>query len=137
MERLGLTADPGLTAACDGSWDGAAQAMAQLLAHPQPPTAVFCATDSMACAALAACREHGLAVPRDLALIGANGTADAERAFPPLPTVRLPRAEIAARATDMLIGLIRGHHGLVTDAVLPVELVARGNGVPKRAAAAA
>ncbi|MFM8745444.1 MAG: LacI family DNA-binding transcriptional regulator [Aestuariivirga sp.] len=137
IERLGLLADTSLIATCDGGWSSAAQAMAQLLAQPQPPTAVFCATDTMACAALAVCRDHGLAVPRDMALIGADGTADAERAFPILPTVRVPRAEIGARATDMLIGLIRGHHGLVNEAVLPVELLARGAPEPKHAAAAA
>ena len=108
-----------------------------LLANPQPPTAVFCADDAMACAALAVCREHGLAVPRDMGLIGVNGTSDAERSFPALPTVHVPRSEIGARATDMLIGLIRGHHGYQTDAVLPVELLSRGAPVSKQAAAAA
>jgi LacI family repressor for deo operon, udp, cdd, tsx, nupC, and nupG len=137
MERLGLHADAGLIAACDGRWEGAAQAMAQLLAHPQPPTAVFCATDTMANAALAVCREHGLAVPRDMALIGADGTRDTARCYPALPTIHVPRAEIGARATDILIGLIRGHGSLAADTILPVELLPRGNPAPKHAAAAA
>lgn len=137
MERLGLAVDESLIVTCDGSWDGASTAMAQLLANPQPPTAVFCADDAMACAALAVCREHGLAVPRDMGLIGVNGSSDAERSFPALPTVHVPRSEIGARATDMLIGLIRGHHGYQTDAVLPVELLSRGAPVSKQAAAAA
>lgn len=137
MERLGLPADPGMIAASDGSWDGAARAMADLLAQPQPPTAVFCADDTTACAALAVCRDRGLAVPRDMGLIGVNGTTDAQRAHPALPTIQVPRCEIGARATGMLIGLIRGHHEDVTDAILPVELVARAGANPARAAVAA
>jgi DNA-binding LacI/PurR family transcriptional regulator len=137
MDRLGIPADDSLIVTCDGTWDGASRAMVQLLAHPQPPTAVFCANDMMACAALAVCRAHGLAVPRDLGIIGANGTSDAERVYPALPTIHIPRAAIGARATDMLIGLIRGHHGYETDAVLPVELRPRGNPASQQAAAAA
>lgn len=137
MERQGLPLDNSMILSADGGWQGGALAMTELLSHPQPPAAVFCANDTMACAALSVCRDHGLGVPRDIEIIGADGTADGERAYPALPTVRTPRAEIGARATEMLIGLIRGHHDTAHDAVLPVELLIRGNSGSQRAAAAA
>ena len=136
MGKLGLPPDETLVMNGQGHRDGAAEAIGQLLALQQPPTAVFCASDTMACAAIAVCRERGLSVPGDISFIGADGTADGQHASPPLTTVDVPRAEAGARAVEKLVGLIRGQT-VAPDTVLPVELKLRGSCAPTRTAVAA
>src|SRR5690606_27828474 len=43
---------------------------AELLAHPEPPTAVFASSDVQALGAIAAITEAGLHVPQDVSVIG-------------------------------------------------------------------
>ena len=137
MGRAGLPVEEHLMVSGDGGWEGGLQAMRQLLSLPQRPTAVFCADDALACAAMNVCREQGLRVPEDISLIGANDTQDGQRAYPPLTTVHVPRTDIGATAANLLIGLIRGQPGAESDTVLPVELRERATCAPLRAAVAA
>lgn len=137
MARLGLPAEPELVRPGHNRGDSATEAMIQLLSLPVPPTAVFCASDLMAAASLDACRARGLHVPGDISIVGADNTAEGLLSWPSLTTVHLPRAEIGARATEKLVGLIRGQPGIPHDTVMPVELLARGSSAEMRAAAAA
>ncbi|MCA3561631.1 MAG: LacI family DNA-binding transcriptional regulator [Aestuariivirga sp.] len=136
MARLGLPVDDQLIETGHSTREGGAEAMRQLLEMPQGPTAVFCATDTMACAAMDVCRDRGIHVPGDISFIGADGTADGLFAFPALTTVEVPRAEAGTRAVEMLVALIRGQT-VAPDTVLPVELKLRGSCAPTRTAVAA
>ncbi|MCA3554117.1 MAG: LacI family DNA-binding transcriptional regulator [Aestuariivirga sp.] len=136
MARLGLPVDDQLIKAGHGTREGGAEAMKQLIELPQGPTAVFCATDTMACAAMDLCRDRGIHVPGDISFIGADGTADGLFAFPSLTTVEAPRAEAGTLAVEKLVGLIRGQT-VAPDTVLPVELKLRGSCAPTRTAVAA
>jgi len=136
MARLGLPIEDQLVKSGHGERDAAAEAMRQLLDAAQPPTAVFCASDSMACAAMDVCRDRGLHVPGDISFIGADGTADGAWAFPALTTVSVPRAEAGVRAVEKLVGMIRGQT-VAPDTVLPVTLELRGSCAPTRTAVAA
>jgi LacI family repressor for deo operon, udp, cdd, tsx, nupC, and nupG len=137
MAKLGLTVDKDLVRPGHNRRDGAAAAMRELLSLPKPPTAVFCASDGMACAAMDVCRDRGISVPGDMSFIGADGTFDGEFAYPALTTVHVPRGEIGVRAAEKLIGLIRGQSGIPHDTVMPVELKLRGSHAPLRKAVAA
>jgi len=137
MAKLDLAVDEDLVRAGNNQRDGAAEAMRHFLSLSKPPTAVFCATDSMACAAMEVCRDRGLQVPSDISFVGADDTADAQFNYPALTTVHVPRSAIGARAVEKLIGLIRGQSGIPHDTVLPVELKLRGTHAPLRSAAAA
>lgn len=136
MARLGLPVEDHLVRNGHGNRDGAAEAMKQLLDLPQPPTGVFCGSDTMACGAMDVCRDRGIHVPGDISFIGADGTSDGKYAYPALSTVDVPRAEVGARAVEKLVGLIRGQ-GVAPDTVLPVELKLRGSCAPMRTAVAA
>lgn len=136
MARLGLPIEEPLVKSGQGERGAAADAMHQLLEIAQPPTAVFCASDSMACAAMDVCRDRGLHVPGDISFIGADGTADGLHAFPALTTVNVPRAEAGVRAVEKLVGMIRGQT-VSPDTVLPVALELRGSCAPTRTAVAA
>ncbi len=136
MQRLGLPLEDQLVKNGHGHRAGGAEAMKQLLELPQGPTAVFCASDSMACAAMDVCRDRGIHVPGDISFIGADGTAEGMFSFPSLTTVDVPRAEAGVRAVEKLIGLIRGQ-AVAPDTVLPVEIKLRGSCAPTRTAVAA
>lgn len=136
MSRLGLPVDENLVRNGHGTREGGAEAMKQLLELAQAPTAVFCGTDSMACAAMDVCRDRGIHVPGDISFVGADGTADGTFAFPSLTTVDVPRAEAGARAVEKLVSLIRGQT-VAPETVLPVELKLRGSCAPTRTAVAA
>jgi DNA-binding LacI/PurR family transcriptional regulator len=67
---------------------------------PEPPTAIFAASDLQAIGVLEAARFRGLRVPKDLAVLGYN---DIELAgYLGLSTVRLPIAELADWAMKLL-----------------------------------
>ncbi|WP_421696682.1 LacI family DNA-binding transcriptional regulator [Aestuariivirga sp.] len=137
LRGLGFAVEEAMVRNGHGRRDGAAEAMRQLLELSQPPTAVFCASDSMACAAMDVCRDRGMHVPGDISFIGADNTADGQNAYPSLTTVHVPRSDICARAVEKLVGLIRGQQGIPHDTVMPVELMLRGSCAPLRKAVAA
>jgi LacI family repressor for deo operon, udp, cdd, tsx, nupC, and nupG len=137
MARLGLAVDDDLIRSGNNQREGAAEAMSHFLSLANPPTAVFTASDCMGCAAMDLCRERGLSVPGDISFIGADDTSDGASSYPALTTVHVPRSAIAARATEKLIGLIRGEDGIPQDTVMPVELKLRGSHAPLRKAVAA
>lgn len=137
MAKFGLAVDEDLVRPGNNHRDEAAEAMRHFLALARPPTAVFSASDSMACAAMAVCRERGLQVPGDISFVGADDTADALYVNPPLTTVHVPRNAIGARAVEKLLGLIRGQSGIPHETVMPVELKLRASHAPLRSAVAA
>ena len=82
MAKLGLAVDEDLVKSGNNRRDGAAEVDEAVPDLPKPPTAVFCASDSMACAAMDVCRERGIQVPGDISFVGADDTADGQCAYP-------------------------------------------------------
>ena len=67
------------------------------------PDALLCANDLLAVGALAALREAGLDVPRDVALVGMDNSALSEVTWPALTTVDLGSGERARIAAELLL----------------------------------
>jgi DNA-binding LacI/PurR family transcriptional regulator len=129
--EAGIGIDADLMVEGDYSEVAAYQAMLNLLDLPQPPTAVFASSDSMAIGALHAIRYRGLRVPDDVALIGYDDLPLAAYATPPLTSVHQPISEMGAHAVRLLVEQIRGQ-GPATSVRLPARLVVRescGGGV--------
>jgi LacI family repressor for deo operon, udp, cdd, tsx, nupC, and nupG len=137
MAKLGLAVDEDLVKPGNNSGDGAADVMKHFLSLPKPPTAVFTASDCMACAAMDVCRDRGISVPGQMSFVGADDTASGAWVYPALTTVHVPRSAIGARAAEKLIGLIRGQGGIAHDTVMPVEPKLRGSHAPLTKAVAA
>lgn len=102
---------------------GAQEMALGLLRLPDPPTAIFAASDTQAIGVLSAADAAGLAVPEDLSVIGFD---DVELAAPlGLSTIRQPLRESGARAAARLSTLIRGGSVSPLRDVLPLEVVRR------------
>jgi LacI family transcriptional regulator len=72
----------------------------------QRPSAIFAATDQMAFGVLAAADEFGLAVPRDVALVGFDDDVPSAHVHPPLTTVRQPYFEMGEQGLKLLLSLL-------------------------------
>jgi DNA-binding LacI/PurR family transcriptional regulator len=127
LEEAGLPADPGLEVAGDFTVEGGANAMAELLARRDPPTAVFAESDEMAFGALRTLRNAGLSAPRDISLIGFDNHALAD--LMDLTTIAQPVREQGARAAQLLLDVLDGHGG-ERRITMPTRLVVRGTTGP-------
>jgi LacI family transcriptional regulator len=78
------------------------RATERLLARARPD-ALLCANDLLAVGALAALRDGGLDVPRDVALVGMDNSVLSEVTWPTLTTVDLGSAERARIAAELLL----------------------------------
>jgi DNA-binding LacI/PurR family transcriptional regulator len=96
--------------------------MAQLLALPHPPTAVFAHSDEVAVGAMRTVRRLGLRVPEDISIIGIDDHPVAE--LTELTTIRQPVHEQGRLAGRMVSSLINGE-AVPPSVVLPTELVVR------------
>jgi LacI family transcriptional regulator/LacI family repressor for deo operon, udp, cdd, tsx, nupC, and nupG len=88
-------------------------------------TGIFCYNDMVALGALLACQELGIAVPRDLSLVGFDGIALAAYVTPPLTTICQPMLEIGCYAAQMLLDLLQEKS--VENLVLSPFLIKRGS----------
>ena len=68
----------------------------------------FCGDDVLAMGAMDACREAGVAVPRDMGLIGFNNMAMAAWPAYNLTTIHQPVADIIITAVELLFAVIDG-----------------------------
>jgi DNA-binding LacI/PurR family transcriptional regulator len=81
-------------AAEEDSPAGGLRATRQLFASGFRPTAIVCVNDFMALGVSRALREMGLAVPRDVSVVGCDNIILSEFAFPALSTIHIPRERI-------------------------------------------
>lgn len=101
--------------------DGGRAAGERLLRLPQPPTAVFAASDEMAFGVLAAALSHGLRVPGHLSVAGIDGHELGTLIG--LTTVVQPVARQGSTAAQLLLRNLRGEQPLRHEhVVLPVHL---------------
>jgi LacI family transcriptional regulator len=128
-EQAGVAVRPRDIAEGDYTYEGGARAMAQLLAAPDPPTAVLAANLASAIGALAAIREAGFAVPEEVSVVAIHDLPLAAYVQPPLTTVRMPVRELGERAIELL--LTTAPDEPVEEVVTgEIELVVRGSTAP-------
>ena len=106
-------------------------AMTRLLALPEPPTAVFAASDLMAVGALGVVGRAGLRVPEDVALVGFDDILLAGLTQPALTTLRQDKQGLGAAAGEALLALMEEDGDAQAALTLPVELVVRGSSTPE------
>jgi DNA-binding LacI/PurR family transcriptional regulator len=92
----------------------------------------FAVSDRIAISALRALREAGLAVPKDVAVVGYDGLPIAEFAAPALTTVNQNVETAGGLLANKLLAMIAGQ--TVESTVLPVELTVRQSSLRKSTA---
>ncbi len=110
LEGAGLKLAKELVVHGDGKPEGGGQAMAQLLALPKRPTAVFCYNDMSALGAMRQIRASGLSIPEDLSVVGFDDLYFAQYLEPPLTTVRQPMRQMGRMAMETLLHIFDGPH---------------------------
>jgi DNA-binding LacI/PurR family transcriptional regulator len=86
--------------------EGGFRAAVRLLSRPRRPTAVFAANDMTCVGALSAAEETGLAVPRDLSLVGYDNTYLSQLRHLWLTTVDNASHDVGRRAAQHLLDRI-------------------------------
>lgn len=100
--------------------------MRKLLAHHDPPTAVFVANVTSAVGALRAIHEARLDVPGDISVVSVHDTDLAEFASPPLTVVSMPLHQLGHRALELLADT-RPQEEVNEVVSAPLELIARAS----------
>ncbi|MFC0008887.1 LacI family DNA-binding transcriptional regulator [Devosia nitrariae] len=87
-----------------GNWtlSGGHDCTRDLLALPEPPTAIFCASDEMAIGCYEAIKEAGLTIPGDISVVGFDDHPSARHLWPPLTTILVPHEDMGRRAITHL-----------------------------------
>ena len=131
LDAAGLPFDPDLVVAGQAlkhagySEEAGAEAMADLLALSDPPTAVFAASDVQAFGAWAYARDAGLTIPRDVSIVGYDNIKPSR--YLNLTTVDQQMKTVGQRATERLFARM-GQPGLPPIfEEIDVPLVVRGS----------
>lgn len=105
--------------------DGGYEAARTLFSLPEPPTAIFCCNDLMALGAIGAATESGIRCPQELSIVGFDDIQLAQYSNPPLTTIRQPKQEMAAAATQFLVERMTAPDLHIREAQLKAHLVVR------------
>ncbi len=123
---------PGATLANGPEWQGyyfasgGAKVIRRQIAAGRPlPEAIVCANDQTALGVMSALREHGIAVPGEVAVTGFDDIPMSRHLRTSLTTVRQPIREIGATAFEVLYSMISHQQPLSRDIVLPTQLICR------------
>lgn len=126
LAHAGLLHDPRLVGEA-GRWgrSAGAAAMARVLDSGAPVDGVFAMNDALALGALHELHERGIAVPRDVAVVGFDDTEEGRYSTPSLSSIAPGREQIARVAIDLLIERMAGETCSPRLVVADFELVPR------------
>jgi DNA-binding LacI/PurR family transcriptional regulator len=125
LQRAGIGYDAGLVRRGPHGAANAEALAAELLALPDPPSAIFAASDTQAMGVLAAADRAGRPVPGELSVIGFDDIESA--VLLGLSTVRQPLEDSGAEAARRLCALLRGEPIGPLLQQLPLEVVYRSS----------
>lgn len=111
LAAAGLTTADSWLITADFTEEGGYQATRALIHQPDRPTAILYASDLMAIGGYRAAREAGLAIPKDLSIVGFDDIDQASRLDPPLTTIHQERYELGRSAARALLDAL--DHGAV------------------------
>jgi LacI family gluconate utilization system Gnt-I transcriptional repressor len=109
VEELGI-GRPGLVASTPrpSTVRIGAELFVEMLSRTPDLDAIFCCNDDLALGALFECQRRGIRVPGDIAIVGFNDLEYCASTYPALSSVTTPRAEMARRASEIVLEIIRG-----------------------------
>ena len=130
LKRAGLPVLPELHKQGSHGRYEARRLASEMLALPEPPTAIFAASDTQAAGVLEAARDAGMAVPQDLSVIGYDDIELAEHLG--LTTIQQLLFESGERGVRALLEVISNPGLKPISDVLPTKLIVRNTTAPPR-----
>ena len=101
---------PGLVQEGDFSIESGYEAMKKILDQGGcKADGIVAGNDLMAIGAMNLIKDRGLKIPEDIAVVGFNNTSLSQHYEPALTTVNIPAKEIAQKAVEMLIAVMKGN----------------------------
>jgi DNA-binding LacI/PurR family transcriptional regulator len=125
LAAAGLAADNSLIRLGPHGPASAQALAAELLELPDPPSAIFAASDTQAMGVLAAADQSGATVPYQLSVVGFDDIQSA--ALLGLSTVRQPLEDSGAQVAERLCALLRGEPVRPLRQVLEIQVMARAS----------
>ncbi len=125
LKKHDLSLDEELIFKTDYSRGQARGAAEKLIKMPNPPTAVFVASDSMALEVMTVARERGKNIPKDLSIVGFDDNPSGLYGPVALTTVRQPLIKMAQESVKELSLLMSKKKTKPEKIILPTELVIR------------
>ena len=102
------------------------QALRQIFAQDEPPTAIICGNDALAFGALIEARAMGIDVPGRLSITGFDDVPMAHFTEPPLTTMAVDNAAIGRASADYLLARLNGQ-AVVSPGPMATALIRRGS----------
>jgi DNA-binding LacI/PurR family transcriptional regulator len=103
LNNNGVVFDRSLTAYAPETLEGGARGASELLARPNPPTALLAHNDTVAIGAIHGVRAAGRRVPDDISVVGCDDTEICAYLPVPLTSIALPKQELGQKAAVMLL----------------------------------
>lgn len=100
-----VVAPQGNSSAEGATIEAGRKVMAEYLKTNKPPRCVFSVGDELAIGAMEVCKEHGLAVPEDVAFIGTSGLDISRACHPTLAHLQQPMETLGSEAVRLLVGM--------------------------------
>ncbi len=110
LEETGIAFDASLVHTGEYSGESGRRHMTALLdeiGSGPLPTALFCASDAIACGCIEVLAERGVRVPEQISVVGFDDSLLARMTIPMLTTVRQPLRRMGGRAVEVLLEQIR------------------------------
>jgi LacI family transcriptional regulator len=129
LREHGLAVEEELIFFCDMKMEDGIMGMKQLLALPQPPDAIFSASDFPLAGALQLLKERGLRVPADVALVGFSNELFSRLTEPMLTSIDQHCELMGHSATRLLLQIMeeQGQHFTPRYIVLQPDLCVRAS----------
>ncbi len=130
LKVAGIKFDPSLVYHVVLNSQAAYAQTVKLLREPNRCSALFCTIDELALGAITAARDHGVAVPDDLSVVGFGDIG--LFCVPALSTARLPMEQMGTGAIETLLRRIHNRSAELQRIILVPEWIARGSaGFPR------
>ena len=124
LARAGLAADESVIRVGAHDTDSAEAAVGELVALPEPPTALFTGNNRITVGALRVIHRNGFR----LALVGFDDLELGEMLMLPVTVVAHDPTELGRQAAELVLRRLAGDHRPPQRVVLPTVLIVRGSG---------
>jgi LacI family transcriptional regulator len=125
MRTLGCSIHSSWITQADFSEAGGYKAVQRLIASGSMPTAIVCASDSMAIGAKNVLEDHGYAIGKDISIIGYDDISALTYIKPGITTIKQNRIEMGKAAAQALLELIDNENAVPQIILIPPDIVVR------------